>query len=402
MFATIIQSNGQQFFSALYYLPPSGTEPRVAAKACYHVYFGQQFAPTKIVTDSHPENESTLAAFRVLDASINRASEGVRVVEDYTRMVLNDQYLSMQLKQLRHDLVTATESLDREKRIAARDSVGDVGRDNRTSSEYQRPGESGVVQANLSRVAQALRTIEEFSKTIDVSVSQAVEQIRYRNYTLEKAILTTMMSAKNLEEHRLYLLLDGRSGPEELKKFAAGMIDSGVDLLQLRDKSLSDRELILAGRALSQAIQGTRAKWIMNDRCDLAIAAGADGVHLGQTDMKVADARRVVGPSRMIGVSTHSLEQARSAVLEGANYIGVGPVFPSQTKQFDEHVGVKLVKSVVAEIQLPTYAIGGIDNDNIVALIEAGCRHVAVSNVILSANDPASATRALRTRLKGD
>ena len=140
----------------------------------------------------------------------------------------------------------------------------------------------------------------------------------------------------------------------------------------------------------------------MNDRCDLTIAAGADGVHLGQTDMKVADARRVVGPSRMIGVSTHSLEQARSAVLEGANYIGVGPVFPSQTKQFDEHMGVELVKSVVAEIQLPSYAIGGIDNDNIVALIEAGCRHVAVSNVILSADDPASATRALRTRLKGD
>ena len=106
--------------------------------------------------------------------------------------------------------------------------------------------------------------------------------------------------------------------------------------------------------------------------------------------------------SRMIGVSTHPLEQARNAVLEGANYIGVGPVFPSQTKQFDEHMGVELVKSVVAEIQLPSYAIGGIDNDNIVALIEAGCRHVAVSNVILSADDPASATRALRTRLKGD
>ena len=106
--------------------------------------------------------------------------------------------------------------------------------------------------------------------------------------------------------------------------------------------------------------------------------------------------------SRMIGVSTPPLEQARNAVLEGANYTGVGPVFPSQTKQFDEHMGVELVKSVVAEIQLPSYAIGGIDNDNIVALIEAGCRHVAVSNVILSADDPASATRALRTRLKGD
>lgn len=353
------------------------------------------------MTDSKPENESSLAAFRILDASINRACEGIRVVEDYTRMILEDRYLSMQMKQLRHDVVTATEPLDREKRIASRDSVGDVGRENQTSTEYQRPEESGVVQANLSRVAQSLRTIEEFSKAIDVSVAQSVEQLRYRSYTLEKAILTTMMSAKNLEEHRLYLLLDGMNGPENLLAFAASVIAGGVDVLQLRDKSLSDRELILAGRALSEATQGTAAKWIVNDRCDLAIAAGADGVHLGQTDLKVVDARRVIGPSRMIGVSTHSVEQARNAVLEGANYIGIGPVFPSQTKQFDEHVGVELVQTIVSEIQLPSFAIGGIDNNNIDALLAVGCQHVAVSNVILAASDPAAAAKELKAKLVG-
>lgn len=345
------------------------------------------------------ESNSDLAAFRILDAAINRASEGLRVVEDYTRMVLNDQHLSLRLKQMRHDLVSGTESLDREKRIASRDSIGDVGRDNQTQSEYQRPNESGVVQANMSRVAQSLRTIEEFSKTIEPSVAQSVEQLRYEIYTLEKAILTTMMSAQNLANHRLYVLLDGKGSPEELESFASELVRSGVDILQLRDKSLSDRELILAGRALAAATRGTDAKWIMNDRCDLAIAADADGVHLGQEDMRVADARRVVGPSRMIGVSTHTIEQARQAVLEGANYIGIGPVFPSQTKQFDEHIGVQLVETITREIQLPGYAIGGINNENVDELLAVGCQHVAVSNVIVAAKDPSAAAQVMKAKL---
>ena len=314
-------------------------------------------------------------------------------------MVLNDQHLSLRLKQMRHDLVSGTESLDREKRIASRDSIGDVGRDNQTQSEYQRPNESGVVQANMSRVAQSLRTIEEFSKTIEPSVAQSVEQLRYEIYTLEKAILTTMMSAQNLANHRLYVLLDGRGSPEELESFASGLVRSGVDILQLRDKSLSDRELILAGRALAAATRGTDAKWIMNDRCDLAIAADADGVHLGQEDMRVADARRVVGPSRMIGVSTHSIEQARQAVLDGANYIGVGPVFASSTKQFKTHVGLELVKSVAEEVRLPAFAIGGIDLQNVRDVVDAGMRRVAVSAALVNADQPGAVAKQFNSAL---
>ncbi len=349
------------------------------------------------VTDQNFQVDT--ATYRILDAAINRAGEGLRVVEDYTRMVMSDAHLSQNLKQLRHDITSVTNSFDRGKRIGARDSQSDVGRNNQTQSEYQRENETGIIQANMSRVAQSLRTIEEFSKTLNVDVASKVEQLRYDVYTLEKAILTTMMSVKNLVGARLYVLVNGMGSLEEFKATCKSLLNAGVDMLQLRDKRLRDRELVVAGKVLTEITRGTYAKWVMNDRCDLALAAGADGVHLGQDDLKVGDARRVVGPSKLIGVSTHSLEQARQAVIDGANYIGVGPVFPSQTKSFKNHVGVELVEQVAAEIKLPFYPIGGINLENIEALTAIGCHYAAVSKAIIKAEDPVDAALEMKASL---
>lgn len=350
------------------------------------------------MTDS--EFSLDASTYRMLDAAINRASEGIRVVEDYTRMVMNDAHLSQKLKQLRHDISSATASFDREKRIASRDSQTDVGRNNRTDAEYHRENEAGVVQANMSRIAQALRTIEEFSKTSNSNVAAAIEQLRYDVYTLEKAILTTLLSVKNLADTRLYVLVDGMGDAETLKRTCNTLIQSGVDMFQLRDKNLKDRELVAAGRVLAEVTRGTDVKWVMNDRCDLALAAGADGVHLGQDDLPVGDARRVLGPAKLVGVSTHSVEQARQAVIDGANYIGVGPVFHSQTKSFKEHVGVELVQQVLAEIRLPFFAIGGINLNNVESLTAVGCKSVAVSGAIVRSDDPATTATQLKTALQ--
>src|SRR4029077_19739139 len=113
------------------------------------------------------------------------------------------------------------------------------------------------------------------------------------------------------------------------------------------------------------------ALFIMNDRPDLALLTDADGVHVGQEELSVREARRIMGPSRLVGVSTHTLEQARQAVLDGADYIGVGPVFSSTTKAFAHLAGLDLVRQVAAEITLPAYAIGGIGLENIEALLSA-------------------------------
>ncbi len=349
-----------------------------------------------------PQNEEKNSIFRILDAANNRTGEGLRVVEDYVRMVLGDAFLSKQLKQLRHDLAEAMKPLDLGSQILARDSEGDVGRNLQTTTEYQRSSDQEVLKANLTRVQQSLRAIEEFTKTIDAGVSKNVEQLRYRSYTLEKAVMVTRLSLQSLKDAHLYVLIDGTHWKESPEKFEAAvqtLIDAKVDLIQFRDKTLSDRDHVTIGKRLTELTRPTSARWIMNDRADLALATDADGVHLGQDDISVSDGRRLVGASKLIGVSTHSLDQARQAVIDGANYIGVGPVFPSTTKAFDSHVGLELVSEVAGEIKLPAFAIGGINVDNVSDVVKAGFSRVAVSAAVSGADDPLSAAKALKSML---
>ncbi len=356
------------------------------------------------MTENVPDN----SIYRILDAAINRASEGLRVVEDFLRMVIADAHLSRQLKELRHELTDAVAGIESEQRMAARDSERDVGREIQTAAEYQR-GEAGtssqstsLVQANLARVQQALRSIEEFSKTIDAEVAKQVEQLRYRTYTIEKAILTTVLSLKHLADADLCVLIEGPSEQDagEFAERVQQLARAKVGLLQLRDKRLSDRQLIVAGKTIAKLVRGTETRFIMNDRTDLAFASGADGVHLGQDDLAVADARRILGATKLIGVSTHSIEQARQAVLDGANYIGVGPVFPSTTKHFETHVGLELLQQVAGEVQLPAFAIGGIHLENLLQVVDAGISRVAVSGAVANAADPFASAVSLREVLK--
>ena len=353
--------------------------------------------------DGMGQQPVSMPVLRILDASINRASEGLRVVESFARMVLEDTFLSGQLKQLRHDLAQSSQSFDTISRIQARDSERDVGRNVQTKSEYQRENFESLIRSNMTRVQQATRTIEEYSKSSCPSVAREVEQIRYRAYTLEKAVLGTAFNRSRFEEAHLYVLVDAcgeSSGFGKLQKLVSSLVDAGVDLIQLRDKSLSDRELVAAGKLIGSLTNDSKTQWIMNDRADLCAAAGADGVHLGQDDLSVHEARMLLGSNQFIGVSTHSIEQARKAVIDGADYIGVGPVFESQTKSFDSHVGVEFVSSVIAEVSLPAFAIGGIDGSNVEAVIEAGCRRIAVSSAVCKAEQPGDAARDLLQKLE--
>lgn len=143
------------------------------------------------------------------------------------------------------------------------------------------------------------------------------------------------------------------------------------------------------------------ALFIVNDRPDIARLVGADGVHLGQDDLPVADARRIVGPDTLIGVSTHSVAQVRKAVLDGADYLGVGPTFPSRTKAFDAFPGLAFVREAAAETSLPAFALGGIGPDNVQDVVAAGLRRVAVSSTIAAADDPEAVARVLRAALDG-
>jgi len=340
-----------------------------------------------------------LGIFRIIDAAGNRAREGLRVVEDYVRFVLDDRHLVERLKDLRHRLAAALDSFALDQRLSARETQADVGTAVTTPAEFQRSDAAAVLAANFSRLQEALRSLEEFAKIDRPDTAAVFEQLRYATYTLQRAVAVTGESVRQLAAARLYVLIDGRNNDEEFARLVDALVAAEVDILQLRDKRLGDRTLVERARRLRSLTAGSPTLAIVNDRPDIAALAQADGVHVGQEELTVKDARTIVGPRQLIGVSTHSIQQARQAVLDGANYLGVGPTFPSTTKQFAQFPGLEFVGAVAREIRLPAFAIGGITADNVGEVLAAGLSRVAVSGAITASADPAAAARQLRQRL---
>jgi thiamine-phosphate pyrophosphorylase len=257
-----------------------------------------------------------------------------------------------------------------------------------------------VCAASLKRAEQSLRSLEEYGKLVSPDFAGQCESLRYRLYTLEKVLDVGRSSRDRLEQATLCVLLDGQKTAAEFEELVSGLVAAGVGMIQLRDKRLDDRELIERARALRRLTRGTPTLCVINDRADVAAAIDADGVHVGQEDLSVKDTRAIVGTQMLIGVSTHNIGQARAAVLDGANYLGAGPTFPSSTKSFDAFAGIHYLREVAAETGLPTFAIGGIGTNNLADVLATGIRRVAVSAAITAAADPACAARQLLGTLR--
>jgi thiamine-phosphate pyrophosphorylase len=351
--------------------------------------------PTFAVTEPTVQAD----AGRVMDANLNRAREALRVLEDYCRFVLNDRVLTGQVKELRHELAAASASLPAGVLLAARDTPGDVGTAVTSSGEYERISPAQVAAVNLKRLQEALRSIEEFGKVFGEGFGRQTEAIRYRTYTLERAVVRGAGARTRLADARLYVLLTGSQCTAALDWTIAEAAAGGARVFQLREKDLSDRELLDRVRNVRRWTRDAGALFIVNDRPDIARLAEADGVHLGQDDMRVADARRIVGPDALIGVSTQTIEQVRRAVLDGADYLGVGPTFPSRTKPFDHFPGLDFIRRVADETTLPAFALGGITPANVRQIVEAGAKRIAVSASVAEAADPEAVARQILSQL---
>ena len=197
-----------------------------------------------------------------------------------------------------------------------------------------------------------------------------------------------------LARARLYLVCDRR--PEAFLRAALG---GGVDIVQLRDKEASDEQVLNAAQAFRRVADEQGALFVVNDRPDLAVAADADGVHVGQDDTPVSEARAVVGTDRVVGLSTHSPDQVAAA--RGVDYIAVGPVYATPTKPGRPAVGLELIRHAAAHAPDPWFAIGGIDRETVGAVAAAGARRAVVVRAITEADDPGAAARALREALVG-
>ena len=367
----------------------------------------------------HLETQSPAARYtssmpsvlRIIDANANRAREALRVMEEAARFVLNDADLSGRIKGLRHDLAAAiarVPNLD-----AWRDTPGDVGTVIKTDSELTRSGVHAVVTANCKRLSEALRAIEEYGKTLPTRTgskddlapefSGLIESIRYRGYDVEQR-LSKALATGRARQWKLCVLLSENLCPAgdwlTVAKKIVELGDWGPDCIQIREKAMDAGELLNRTRKLVELCRPRGIAVIVNDRPDVALLAEADGVHLGQTDLPPAEARKLVGSQLIIGISTSCIEEARRAAHDGADYCGVGPMFPTTTKRKDTIVGPAYLAQYVAEFpDTPHLAIAGIKTGNLPELIKVGCRGIAVSSAVCSAGDPAAACAGLRALL---
>jgi thiamine-phosphate pyrophosphorylase len=192
----------------------------------------------------------------------------------------------------------------------------------------------------------------------------------------------------------LYVVLDRTAARgRDLDDLLAAVIEGGCRMVQLREKAWPSGRLLPLARRLRERCARAGVTFVVNDRVDLAVAAGADGVHVGQEDLPAPDARALLRPGMLLGVSTHGVEQARSAQTAGADYVAVGAMFPTATKPAFELVGTALVRTLRPEIRVPLIGIGGITHDNVTDVVRAGADGVAVISAVCAAPDPTAATR---------
>lgn len=377
--------------------------PRIAEiqTARYDNVFGQcgkesSFVDANNPVNNGPPNETQQQALRLVDANANRAAEGLRVIEDYARLVSQDRYLSEKIKHLRHGLAEALSGVDRKERLASRNTETDAGTDVTTAGELSRADLESIIPAAAERVTQALRGLEEYAKFLTSCVAEKFKSLRYAAYdTLAEAELRLSRHPAIVPAH-LYLLVDCQLPIERFCAEIKQLAQAGVDWFQIRDKRADGAVLLQYTKGAIASLCDTPAKVLVNDRVDIALATGAFGVHLGQEDLPLADARRISGGRLCIGISTHNTEQAVEAEQGGADYIGCGPTFPSATKTFDSFAGVSFLRDVAKQVSLPRFAIGGIQPDNLNEVVSAGFSRIAVTAAIQAADQPTKAAAALK------
>lgn len=331
--------------------------------------------------------------WRIIDANLNRASEGLRVIEEVARFVMDNEALTAEIKLARHCLaeICRHPSFDYHLLVAARNAQEDVGGAHTYSqSEGLRTDYKAIVIANMKRVQEAARVLEEFGKLVNPAIGQSFKQFRFMLYTLEKKLSDSLLKWQRIvPDWSLYVITGERwSRNRSLKEVVAQAIEGGAGVIQLREKEMDARQLVEAGRCIREITRQAGVLFIVNDRVDVALAVDADGVHVGQDDMDIADVRQMIGPHKLIGVSTHNVDEAKLAEAAGADYIGVGPIFHTDTKENAQNPkGLQTLREIRAAVNIPCVAIGGINAANAAKVIKAGADGAAVITAVIAADD---------------
>ena len=349
-----------------------------------------------------------LHLLRLIDANLNRSSEGLRVLEDVARFLLNDAGLSQQLKTIRHDLASSAKSLDI-RLLSQRNSEYDVGAHGEKIITGETAGIrrdiTSIVTGNAKRVEESLRVLEELAKLPEIRTvldSARFEQTRFTLYTLERDLASRVLRRDKTERLTgLYVILDRQilTGKDELD-IARQIIHGGARIIQLRDKQSDKAELLPVARKLRDLCSKEDVLFIINDYLDLAMAVDADGLHIGQGDLPLPIVRNQLPVDKIIGCSINTVSQAIEAQDNGVDYIAAGSIFPTATKKGVTVVGVDMIKELKQKVVPPLVAIGGINRSNIAEVVAAGADSIAIISAILEEKDIKEAVQQLIAKME--
>ncbi len=334
--------------------------------------------------------------YRIIDANINRASEGLRILEDIARFVIEDFNISKELRDLRHCVRKTFKSSEM---LTSRDSENDLGLTvSQNTNVDNKEDLSDLLEANFKRLQEALRSIEESLKVLGYyNESKIYETIRFKSYSLEKKILIR----RALPDTDIYGILGedfskGRNNVDIVRD----MIGAGIRIIQYREKNKSKLHKYQECKTIRALTKNAGVTFIVNDDVDIALSIKADGLHIGQDDLPIEEVKKIAG-DMLIGLSTHNENQAKEAIVKGADYIGVGPIYKTNTKKnLEESQGLKYLEWVSKNIPIPYVAIGGIKESNILEVKEHGGKCFAMISEIVGSEDMKGKVERIRRKIE--
>ena len=322
--------------------------------------------------------------YQIIDANLDRAREGLRVLEDWARFCLGENDIVSRIKNFRQ--ILGKNHLEVYKQ--SRNFIDDQCKGLTHQEQINRRSPNQIISSNAGRVQEALRVIEEFSRLHNYELSKVASEIRYEIYTIEIDLLSLSKlkkSEKILKENSLYVITEQK---ENLLEIIEKILIAGVKIIQHRFKSGTDKDNLQEAIQIKNLCKSYNSLFIINDRVDIALASNADGVHLGQDDLDLKTARELLGYSKIIGVSANNEIDISNALRDGCNYIGIGPVFETTTKKDKKPLGIDKIKTLTKDLNIPWFAIGGVRTNNISYLKDNGFKKVALVSQIMNSKDP--------------
>ncbi len=322
--------------------------------------------------------------YQIIDANLDRAREGLRVLEDWARFGLGENDFVVKIKNFRQ--ILGKNHLEVYKQ--SRNHIEDQCKGLTHQEQIKRRTPEQIISSNSGRIQEALRVIEEFSRLHNHELSKIASEIRYEIYTLEIDLLKLSKfknSQKILRENDLYIITDQK---ENLLEIIEEILQAGVKIIQHRFKTGTDKDHLQEAIQIKNLCKKYNSLFIINDRVDIALASNADGIHLGQDDLDLKTARKLLGYSKIIGISANNKIDISNAIKEDCDYIGIGPVFETETKKNKKPIGIEMIKTLTKDLDIPWFAIGGIKQNNISLLKYNGFKKIALVSELMNSEDP--------------